>query len=139
MRSASGARLVGCVCLFAIATSATERAQQFKSGVAMVALSVSVTDGRGQNISGLNAEDFAVYEDGVQQPVSLFGSEHVPVDVALVLDTSSSMRALLPSVKQGARDLLGRLRDGDRASLIEIKRRIELRRSLAEVCLVSSW
>ena len=82
--------------------------------------------------SQLNAEDFAVYEDGVQQPVSLFGSEHVPVDVALVLDTSSSMLALLPSVKQGARDLLGRLRDGDRASLIEIKRRIELRRSLAE-------
>lgn len=130
MPSASAARLLGCVCLITIASTATERAQEFKSGIAMVALSVTVTNGRGENVSGLGLEDFAVYEDGVQQPVSLFGSDHVPLDVALVLDTSTSMQSLLPLVKQGARDLLARLRDGDRATLIDVKRRIEVRRSL---------
>jgi len=130
MSSASGARLVGCVCLLTIASTAAERAQQFRTGVEMVALSVSVTDGRGRNVSGLSAENFAVYEDGVQQPVSLFGSDHVPLDVAIVLDTSGSMASLLPLVKHGARDLLARLRDGDRATLVEIKRRVEVRRDM---------
>jgi Ca-activated chloride channel family protein len=130
MPSASGARLAGCVCLLVIASTAAEHAQQFKSGVAMVALSVSVTDGRGCNVSGLSAENFAVYEDGVQQPVSLFGSDRVPLDVAIVLDTSGSMASLLPLVKHGARDLLARLREGDRATMIEVKRGVEVRREL---------
>jgi VWFA-related protein len=130
MPSASGARLAGCVCLLTIASTAALRTQEFKSGVAVVALSVTVTNGRGESVSGLGAGDFAVYEDGVQQPVSLFGSDHVPLDVALVVDTSTSMQSLLPLVKHGARDLLARLRDGDRATLIDVKRRIEVRQSL---------
>jgi Ca-activated chloride channel family protein len=130
MPSASGAHLAGCVCLLAIASSAAPHAQVFRSGVAMVALSVTVTDGRGGNVSGLTADDFAVYEDGVQQPVSLFGSDHVPLDVGLVLDTSNSMLSLMPMVKSGARNLLSRLREGDRATLIDIKRQIQVRQGL---------
>jgi Ca-activated chloride channel homolog len=130
MPSTSGARMAGCVCLLVIASTAAERAQEFRSGVEMVALSVTVTDRRGESVSGLGAGDFAVYEDGVQQPVSLFGSSHVPLDVALVLDTSASMASVLPVVKQGARDLLARLRPGDRATLIDLKRRIEVRQAL---------
>jgi Ca-activated chloride channel family protein len=54
----------------------------------------------------------------------------MPLDVALVLDTSTSMLSVLPVVKQGARNLLARLRDGDRATLIDVKRRIEVRQGL---------
>jgi hypothetical protein len=44
--------------------------------------------------------------DGVQQQVSFFGNEDVPLDVARVLDTSSSMHAVQLAVKSGARALL---------------------------------
>ena len=132
MPNAARARLSGCICLLVIASTAAQHAQVFKSGVAMVALSVTVTDARGQNVSGLTADDFAVYEDGVQQPVSLFGSGHVPLDVALVLDTSTSMVPLMPVVKAGARNLLSRLREGDRATLIDLKRQIQVRQRLTE-------
>ena len=83
-----------------VAAAAAAHAQVFRSRVDMVGLTVTVIDARGQEITGLTADDFAVYEDGVQQQVSLFGSEKVPLDVALVLDTSSSMHAVQPAVKK---------------------------------------
>ena len=99
-------RAFGCGCFLMVAAAQAAHAQMFRSRVDMVGLTVTVTDARGQEITGLTADDFAVYEDGVQQQVSLFGSEKVPLDVALVLDTSSSMHAVQPAVKRGARALL---------------------------------
>jgi VWFA-related protein len=87
----------------------------------MVALTVTVTDAKGKCVNGLTADDFAVFEDGIQQTVSLFGSDEIPVDVALVLDTSSSMTNALPIAKTAARALVDRLRPDDRAALIDVK------------------
>jgi VWFA-related protein len=123
-------RACGCVCLFTVAAAAAAHAQVFRSRVDMVGLTVTVNDARGQEITGLAAVDFAVYEDGVQQQVSLFGSEKVPLDVALVLDTSSSMHAVQPAVKTGALALLAKLRDGDRALVVDVKQRIQIRSGL---------
>ena len=119
-------RTLGCGCLLIVAAAQAAHAQVFRSRIDMVGLTVTVTDARGQEISGLRADDFAVYEDGVPQQVSLFGSEKVPLDVALVLDTSSSMHAVHPAVKKGARALLARLRDGDRALVVDVKERIQI-------------
>jgi Ca-activated chloride channel family protein len=64
---------------------------RFKSGVELVNVTATVTDYSGRFISGLQAEDFAVYED--DQPVSVthFSAERVPVSLGIVLDTSGSM------------------------------------------------
>ena len=122
-------RACGCLVLLTVAATAAH-AQVFRSGVDMVGLTVTVTDTRGQEITGLTADNFAVYEDGVQQQVSLFGSDNVPVDVALVIDTSSSMQAVQPAVKKGALALLAKLRDGDRALVVDVKHRIRIRSGL---------
>src|SRR5215212_5379429 len=62
----------------------------FRSGASMVALNVTVFDGA-RLVSGLCREDFEVYEDGVAQQVTFFESRSVPMDIILLLDTSSSM------------------------------------------------
>ena len=123
-------RVTGCVGLLVAAATVVGHGQEFRSGVEMVALSVTVLDGRGHSVDGLTAADFAVFEDGVPQTVSLFGSDEVPLDVALILDSSASMGELMPVVKAGARSLLSRLRDGDRATLIDLKRTIAVRQDL---------
>ena len=64
----------------------------------MVPLTVTVTDGKGRHITGLAGGDFTVLEDGVEQPLSFFASGNVPLDVALVIDASSSMAVDLPLV-----------------------------------------
>jgi Ca-activated chloride channel family protein len=107
---------------------ATPAAQQpiFKSGVDLVPLTVTVTDGSGKFVRGLTGDDFTVYEDGVPQPLSFFASEDVPVDVALVIDTSASMRADLPLVKAAATGLVRALGPSDRGAVVEVSDRAEI-------------
>src|SRR5258705_2578560 len=89
----------------------------FKSGVDMVPLTVTVTDASGKYVRGLTERDFAVFENGVQQSLSFFASEPVPVDLALVLDVSSSMAADMPRVREAADGLVRLLRPSDRAAV----------------------
>jgi Ca-activated chloride channel homolog len=93
----------------------------FRSGIDLVPLTVTVTDPAGKYVAGLTGGDFAVYEDGVPQPLSFFASDHVPLDVAFVLDTSSSIRPELPLVQRAARGLVRRLGDTDRAAVVDVK------------------
>ena len=107
---------------------ATVRAQHapFRTGVDMVALTVTVTDGAGKHITGLTGNDFTVFEDGAQQPLSFFASEKVPVDVALVIDASASMRPDLPLVQKAACGLIRTLRAFDRGAVVEVKTAIRI-------------
>jgi Ca-activated chloride channel family protein len=93
----------------------------FRSGVDLVALNVVVTDGEQKYVSGLNPSDFAVFEDGIQQDVSFFGASNVPIDLAILLDTSASMTGKMHLVQQAAIGFLDTLRPGDRATIVDIK------------------
>jgi Ca-activated chloride channel family protein len=92
----------------------------FTSGVDLVPLTVWVTDPAGKYVTGLYGSDFNLFEVGVEQPLSFFALDDVPVDVALVLDTSTSMRADLPLVQLAASGLVRSLRDCDRGAVVEV-------------------
>jgi len=64
---------------------------RFKTGVELVNVSVTVTDQYGRFVPNLTQDDFAIYEDGVAQPISYFTRERVPVSLGIALDTSGSM------------------------------------------------
>ncbi len=57
----------------------------------MINVTATVTDGSGRFVSGLKKEDFRLFEDGEEQPITYFNSERVPVSLGLVVDTSGSM------------------------------------------------
>jgi VWFA-related protein len=111
------------VAAFMLYTGAALEAQRptFRSGIEMVPLTVTVTDGAGRHTTGLSAADFAVFEDGALQTLSFFASEAVAVDVAFLIDSSSSMGPSLPLVKTAVGGLIDELRDGDRAAIVEVK------------------
>lgn len=75
-------------------------AGQFKISVQtqMVALPVSVTDANGNFVSGLNVQNFRVYENGRLQEVTSFQQGDTPVTVGLLVDHSRSMGPKLPEV-----------------------------------------
>jgi len=93
----------------------------FRAGIDIVALNVVVTDPQQRFVRGLEARDFAVYEDGIQQEVAFFAATQVPLDLALLLDTSASMHDKMDTMQQAAEGFLASLRPGDRASVVDIK------------------
>jgi Ca-activated chloride channel family protein len=70
----------------------------FRSSSELVVLPVTVTDRRGAFISGLPLERFTVRDNGLPQAVSFFSNADAPVSVALVIDSSGSMRGKLGHV-----------------------------------------
>jgi len=98
----------------------------FRSGIDLVALNVTLTDGQDQFAGGLSQNDFAVFEDGVQQDVSFFAFGRVPLDLAILLDTSSSMLDSLETAQKAAIGFVETIREQDRVTTIQINDRAEL-------------
>jgi Ca-activated chloride channel family protein len=66
---------------------------KFKAGVAVVPVTAVVRDSGGRLVRGLTREDFQVLEDGVPAAIVDFRStDQAAISIALLLDTSSSMR-----------------------------------------------
>ena len=63
----------------------------FRSGVELVTLTATVTDGGGRLVSGLAQDDFLLFEDGVPQIITHFNQGRVPLSLGIVLDISESM------------------------------------------------
>jgi Ca-activated chloride channel family protein len=106
------AALVGCSSLVLA---------QFASTIEAVEVYATVTDQEGKPATGLTAEAFAILEDGVEQPVTVFAAGEFPLTVAIVLDRSFSMAAKgLETARAGARRLLDQLRPRDRLLVLAI-------------------
>ena len=98
-----------------------DRPATFKAGVDLVALNVVVVDRQQQFVGGLTAGNFAVYEDGIQQDVSFFAAAELPLDLAILLDTSASMGGKLATAQKAAVGFVSALRPVDRLLVIDIK------------------
>ena len=90
----------------------------FRSAIELVALQVSVVDADGKYVAGLGEGDFGVYQDGAPQSIALFASARAPIDVMLLLDTSSSMTGRLDLAQNAAISFLRVLRPEDRAAIV---------------------
>jgi VWFA-related protein len=77
-------------------------AYKIKSQVSLVVLHVSVLNDRSVFVPGLMEDNFRVLEDKVEQKLSVFKQEDVPVSFGLVVDNSGSMRDKRPQVNAAA-------------------------------------
>jgi Ca-activated chloride channel homolog len=60
--------------------------------VGLVVLHATTENKKGVSVSGLDKNNFEVFEDGIAQHIETFSHEDVPVTVGLVVDGSGSMR-----------------------------------------------
>ena len=71
--------------------------------VNLVEMYVVVTDREGRPVSGLDADDFRVFEEGEPREIAAFADGRtLPLTVGLVIDSSASMFVKLPAVGQAA-------------------------------------
>src|SRR5262245_12271297 len=77
----------------------TSRAESlFATSSELVVLPVVVIDRHDRFVADLLPGQFSVFDNGRRQDIALFSSEDTPVSVAIVIDTSGSMRRKLPEV-----------------------------------------
>jgi Ca-activated chloride channel homolog len=105
--------------------AAEDRTQPaFRGGIDMVSLNVTVTDARTQYFTGLGPDDFEVFEEGVRQEVVYFANEPLPIALSLLLDSSASMEAAMPTLQAAASNFVRRLTPRDLAEVIGFDTRV---------------
>jgi Ca-activated chloride channel homolog len=130
---------VGCatalaflVCFAPAETSSAEKSPQasppantqrpvatFRAHADLVLIPVTVTDTLNRFVLGLQKQDFQLFEDNLEQNLTLFSGDDVPLSVGVLFDESGSMGDKLRTSRDAAVQLLSTLEKGDEAFLVE--------------------
>ena len=100
-----------------------QRTPTFEVGIEVINLNLSVTDARNHYVTDLAPKDFAVFEDGIRQELSLFTHENLPISMAVLIDGSASMDEKLLTAQAAATRFVKTLRPEDAAEIIQFNDR----------------
>jgi Mg-chelatase subunit ChlD len=92
--------------------------ETLKTDTDLVTVPLIASDKSGTYITDLKQEEFAIFEDGVQQQIAFFGKVAAPFHVVLMLDTSSSTQDNLKQIQQAAIAFVEQLQPVDRVKVI---------------------
>jgi len=106
-----------------VRAQATPQTPTFEVGIEVINLNLSVVDGRNNFVTDLLQKDFAVFEDGIRQELSLFTHENLPISLAMLIDTSASMEEKLPVARSAAIKFVKTLRPQDSAMVMSFNDR----------------
>ena len=70
-----------------------DRRANIRVDTTLVLIPVAVTDPMSRFVTGLDKENFKLFEDKTEQVITQFSSEDAPLSVGIVFDTSGSMAA----------------------------------------------
>jgi Ca-activated chloride channel family protein len=73
-----------------------------KVDVSLVLVPVTITDPMNRLVTGLDKENFAVYEGKDQQEIRHFSSDDAPVSLGLIFDMSASMSSKIERAREAA-------------------------------------
>jgi Ca-activated chloride channel family protein len=76
--------------------------QSVRANVELVLVNITVTDPHDRLVTGLEADNFRIFEDNIEQEVVTFSSEDVPISIGVVLDLSGSMANKIGKAKETA-------------------------------------
>lgn len=86
----------------------------------LVLVPVEVSDGIGRPVSGLEKQNFRVFDDDMEQHIVSFAMEDDPIAVCLVFDISGSMAEDLPGMRHAAAQFFKTSNPGDEFCLVEL-------------------
>lgn len=88
----------------------------------LIVVPVSITDSNGNPVTGLNAQDIAITEEGRRQQIETLGNaDTVPLEFALLFDVSASTDAMFKfQLDTAAQFLRNVMRPEDRATIFTI-------------------
>jgi VWFA-related protein len=108
------------------APTETDQRPNIRVDTTLVPIPVAVTDPLSRFVTGLEKEDFRLFEDKVEQAIAQFSSEDAPLSVGIVFDTSGSMGAKLGVSRQAVTQFLKTANPEDEFFLIEFNDRAKM-------------
>ncbi len=115
------------ILLSVAAAFAQDDAGVFKVNVRLVEVYATVLDHKGHYVDGLGRDSFKVLEDGRPQSIHTFEANSDGISCAILLDTTASMAAALPRVKNSVVKLIDELADQDSVAIFTFDQRLIVR------------
>jgi len=92
----------------------------------LVTFPVSVLDRDGRFITGLQKEDFQIFENGVEQKIEDFATVQQPFTVILMIDVSPSTAFQINEIQDAAIAFVDQLRNEDKVIVIAFDERVRV-------------
>ena len=91
----------------------------YRVDVRLVQVDAQVINKKTHQVAGsLRQDDLQVYEDGVQQQISAFSQDELPLSVVLLVDLTDTARPVLQALTQGAQQALQHLKPQDEVAVL---------------------
>ena len=103
-----------------------KQGQSVHLDVELALVTVTVADPYNRSVTGLEPDNFRIFEDNIEQEVVNFSSEDVPISIGLILDLSGSMANKLGKAKQAASQFFKTANPLDEFFLVGFNDRAEL-------------
>jgi Ca-activated chloride channel homolog len=94
--------LLGAAAVAAQDRFSRDRGQTISVNVDLVLVTANVFDSAGRMVSGLEQENFRIWEDKVEQKVEYFSSEDTPMSIGLIFDATGSMSDKISAARDAA-------------------------------------
>ncbi|MEO6656440.1 MAG: VWA domain-containing protein [Pyrinomonadaceae bacterium] len=109
-----------------VATPSVDDGEIIKVETNLVTMPVSVLDRDGRFISGLQQNDFKIFENGIEQKLDYFQSVEQPFTVILLIDVSPSTQFKIDEIQNAAITFVNQLRAGDRVMVISFDQNVHV-------------
>jgi Ca-activated chloride channel family protein len=106
--------------------SAVKPLQGLHLDVDLALVNVTVTDPYNRLVTGLDPDNFRVYEDNIEQEVVTFSSEDVPISIGVIFDYSGSMANKIGKAREAAVEFFKTANPQDEFFLVSFNERAEL-------------
>jgi Ca-activated chloride channel family protein len=100
--------------------------RQIRVDVDLVLINVTVTDPYNRLVTGLERENFRVFEDKTEQELTHFSSEDVPISIGVIFDLSGSMSNKVDKARLAALQFLKTANPQDEFFLVSFNNHAQL-------------
>src|SRR6267143_5597798 len=100
--------------------------QLIRLDVDLALLNVTVTDPYNRLVTGLEPDNFRVFEDNIEQEVVTFSAEDVPISIGVIFDFSGSMSNKVGKAREAAVQFFKTANPQDEFFLVSFNERAEL-------------
>jgi Ca-activated chloride channel homolog len=103
-----------------------QQGQSVHIDVNLALVNVTVTDPYDRVVTGLEPDNFRVFENNIEQEIQYFSSEDVPISIGVIFDLSGSMANKVGKAKEATSQFFKTANPQDEFFLVSFNDRVEL-------------